>query len=121
MGLIVGMVGKTPASAIRTFRSPRSLQPLIHHSQLVILDIAHPCRTRRVIYRMSHPSRVLADLLVGLNIGPWRDLLLDPVLEGLLLRNLAGGADAKDEGGRIVSLGVGKISEVERWLGLRIA
>lgn len=56
---------------------------------------------------------VLADGLVRLDLGAGGDLLLEPVLEGGLVGNLAGGLDAGDEGGGVVALGVGEVAEVE--------
>lgn len=62
---------------------------------------------------MGDLARVVAQLLVGLDLGAGGDLALDPVLEGCGLGNLARGLHAVDECGGVVAFGVRKVAEVE--------
>lgn len=69
---------------------------------------------------MRHPAAVLGELLVRLESGAGRDFSLDPVFEGGLLGDFAGGAEARDDGGGVVALGVGEVAEVEAGLDARV-
>lgn len=88
----------------------------VHDGQVVGLDIAHARRARRVVDGVRGLAGVVAQGLVGLDLGAGRDLALNPVLEGRGLGDLARGLHAVDERRCVVALGVGEVAEVERRL-----
>lgn len=73
-----------------------------------------------MVHGVGGLAGVVAQLRVGLDLGAGGDLLLDPVLEGGLLGDLARGAHAEDERGGVVALGVGEVPEVEGGLDRRV-
>lgn len=62
---------------------------------------------------MRNLASIVAQLLVGLDLGAGGDFTLDPVLEGGGLGDFAGGFHAVHEGGGVVAFGVGEVAEVE--------
>ncbi|KAL5874482.1 hypothetical protein ACKVWC_011604 [Pyricularia oryzae] len=99
---------------------PAQAQLRIDDGQRVALDVAHARRARGVVHGVRDAARVLADLLVGLDLGAGCDLALDPVLEGSLLGDLARHLDAVHERRGVVALRVREVAEVERGLDLGV-
>ncbi|GJC98195.1 hypothetical protein ColKHC_07021 [Colletotrichum higginsianum] len=92
------------------------VEALVDDGERVLADVAHLGGADRVVDGVGGAAGVEAELLVGLDLGAGGDLAGDPVLEGGLLGDLAGGAHAVDEGGGVVALLVGEVAEVERRL-----
>lgn len=62
---------------------------------------------------MRDPAPVLGELLVGLDLWSRSDFLGEPLGEGLLLGDFAGGFETGDDGGCVVAFGIREVLEVE--------
>lgn len=69
---------------------------------------------------MRGPAAVLAEIGLALDRGAGGDFALEPGGERGLERDAAGGAEARDEGGGVVTRGVGEVLEVEGGLHGRV-
>lgn len=96
------------------------LQLGINDSELVFLHVTHLGGTGRVVHGVSDAATVLGELLVGLQLRARSDLALDPVLEGCLLSDLAGGLETSDDSRSIVSFRIGEVAEVQRRLDVGV-
>lgn len=99
---------------------PAHLELAVHDGQLVVVDVAHARRARRVVHRVGDLAGVVADVLVALDLGAGGDLALDPLLEGAHLGDLAGRLDTVHERRGVVALRVGEVAEVKRGLDRRV-
>lgn len=89
------------------------LELVVDDGKLVLLDVSHLCGAGRVVDGVGDAAAVLGQLLVALALGAGGDFTLDPVFEGGLLGDLAGGLEAGDDGGGVVAFWVGEVLEVE--------
>src|SRR5690606_34810840 len=85
---------------------------------LFVVGGTHPAGARRVVDGVGDLAGVLAQLLVTGDVRSGGDLALEPVGQRFGLRDLAGDADAVDEGAAVVVVLVGEVAEVEGGLDL---
>ncbi|KAI6759624.1 hypothetical protein HG530_010304 [Fusarium avenaceum] len=69
----------------------------VDDSHLIALNVTHLGGTGRMVDGVGNAARILADLLISLNLGARGNLLLQPLLEGTCLSDLASSLDAVDE------------------------
>jgi hypothetical protein len=93
-----------------------NLQLGVNNRELILGNITHLGGAGGMVHGMCDTSAVLAQLLISLDLGAGCDFTLDPILEGSLLGDFARSFQAGDDGGGVVTLGVGEVAEVERGL-----
>ncbi|KAI6757402.1 hypothetical protein HG531_003227 [Fusarium graminearum] len=98
-----------------------NLELRVDNSHLIPLGITHLSGTGRVVDSVGDATGVLANLLVGLNLGARGNFLLEPLLEGALLGDLTGGLDTMNKSSRIVPLRIGEVAEVKSGLDSRVS
>lgn len=89
------------------------LELMIHNGEFILAHITHLGGTGRVVDSVCGSSAVFGQLFIGGALGAGGDFALDPVFEGGLLGDLAGGLEAGDDGVGVVAFGVGEVAEVE--------